>query len=288
MPSPAQRLPGPVVPGFTRILTALSPVRLPFDSLKYIVDNAAKYGPLYGIDKPQWFALSQQCLGNEKNSPALRRSASDALGSSWQGEITLLRLVEAKKIPPAYVNPALVYLSGVWNSDVRQKARALLGLGQGKDAKPLPPVAILESRTGNVAAGKVVFGQYCGICHQVNGEGINFGPALSEIGSKLGKDALYKSILYPNSGINFGYEGYTVVLKNGDTAVGIVESKTATELILRLNGGSKRTFNMSEVASVTELPNSLMPEGLHRAMSEQELVDLVEYLADQRTPGVSK
>ena len=49
MPSPAQRLPGPVVPGFTRILTALSPVRLPFDSLKYIVDNAAKYGPLYGI-----------------------------------------------------------------------------------------------------------------------------------------------------------------------------------------------------------------------------------------------
>ena len=49
MPSPAQRLPGPVVPGFTRVITALSPVRLPFDSLKYIVDNAAKYGPLYGI-----------------------------------------------------------------------------------------------------------------------------------------------------------------------------------------------------------------------------------------------
>ena len=49
MPSPAQRLPGPVVPGFTRVITALSPVRLPFDSLKYIVDNAAIYGPLYGI-----------------------------------------------------------------------------------------------------------------------------------------------------------------------------------------------------------------------------------------------
>lgn len=242
-------------------------------------DKLKLFGALHGIEKQEWFALCQQYLGNEKNSPALRRAAMDALSSSWQGEIALLRLIEAKKIPQAYVNPALVYLSGVWNTDVRQKARALLGMEQGKDAKPLPPVAVLESRSGNATAGKAIFQQYCGICHQVNGEGVNFGPALSEIGSKLGKDALYKSILYPSSGINFGYEGYTVTLKDGNTAVGIVESKTADELILRLNGGSKRTYKMADVASVVEMTNSLMPEGLHRAMSEQELVDLVEYLA---------
>jgi cytochrome P450 len=45
----ATRMPGPVVPGFTQLVTALSPVRLYFDSLSYIAENAAKYGGLYAI-----------------------------------------------------------------------------------------------------------------------------------------------------------------------------------------------------------------------------------------------
>lgn len=49
MTRPDSEIPGPVVPGFTRIITALSPVRLPFDSLQYAIDNAARYGRLYGI-----------------------------------------------------------------------------------------------------------------------------------------------------------------------------------------------------------------------------------------------
>jgi cytochrome P450 len=43
------RPPGPVVPGWTRAITYLSPVRLPFDSLTYVTENAAKYGGLFGI-----------------------------------------------------------------------------------------------------------------------------------------------------------------------------------------------------------------------------------------------
>lgn len=248
-------------------------------------DKIKWFDALHGIEKKEWFAFCQRYLNNEKNSPALRRAALDALGSSWQGEIALLQLVETQKIPQAYRNTVLVRLSGVWNTEVRQKARAMLGMEQGKDAKPLPPVALLESRTGNPASGKAIFQQYCSICHQVNGEGVNFGPALSEIGGKLSKSALYTSILYPSSGINFGYEGFVLTLKDGNTAVGIVESKTATELVLRLNGGTKKNYNMSEVAKLEEMSNSLMPEGLHRAMSEQELVDLVEFLSSLEGNG---
>ncbi len=44
-----QRMPGPVTPGFARIITQLSPVRLPFDSLKYVIDNGKIYGRLWSI-----------------------------------------------------------------------------------------------------------------------------------------------------------------------------------------------------------------------------------------------
>ena len=48
--------------------------------------------------------------------------------------------------------------------------------------------------------GKKVFLQSCSVCHQVGSEGSSFGPALTQIGSKLTKDALYVSILHPDAG----------------------------------------------------------------------------------------
>ncbi|HUN21837.1 MAG TPA: cytochrome P450 [Anaerolineales bacterium] len=46
---PTSQMPGPVIPAISRLLTALSPVRLPFDSLKFITDNTEKYGELFAL-----------------------------------------------------------------------------------------------------------------------------------------------------------------------------------------------------------------------------------------------
>lgn len=239
---------------------------------------------LEGVNNPKLFALYEQYLTAPNTPPALRRAAMDALRSNWDGEQRLLQLAETKKLPEGFANQALVQLSGVWDTKVRQKARKLLeAMGQGS-GKPIPPVAILEGKSGSAVSGKMVFGTYCSICHQVKGEGTNFGPALDEIGTKLAKEGLYKSILYPSSGINFGYEGYALKLKDGSQVMGIIESRTATEITMRLNGGSKRTISVQDVTGEEGLQNSLMPEGLHQAMSEQELVDLVEYLATLKAP----
>ena len=65
----------------------------------------------------------------------------------------------------------------------------------------------------DAANGKAVFQRICSTCHEVGDIGINFGPALSEIGGKLPKDALYTSIFDPNAGISFGFEGYELKLR---------------------------------------------------------------------------
>jgi putative heme-binding domain-containing protein len=113
----------------------------------------------------------------------------------------------------------------------------------------------------------------------VRGRGTELGPNLSEIGTKLGKDALYEAILDPSRGISFGFEAVTVTLKNGDEAYGLFASETADEVVVKGVGGIVTRIKKAEIASRQVSKLSLMPAGLQAAMTAQELVDLVEYLS---------
>jgi putative heme-binding domain-containing protein len=44
-------------------------------------------------------------------------------------------------------------------------------------------------------------------------------------------------------------------------------------------GGVSQKIKKTDIANRTKMKTSLMPEGLHLAMSENELVDLVEFLS---------
>lgn len=113
----------------------------------------------------------------------------------------------------------------------------------------------------------------------MNGKGIEVGPALSEIGTKLPKSELYEAIFDPNAGISFGYETWTVELKNGEQAFGLIVSDAADELALKAVTGVVMRYKKSEIKSRKQSSLSIMPAGLQVAMSEQDLVDLVEYLS---------
>lgn len=139
-------------------------------------------------------------------------------------------------------------------------------------------LAALAKRTGDPAAGKVVYQKFCFACHKAGDVGIDFGPGLSQIGGKLPKSELYVAIVKPNAGVSFDYEGWTIQTKQGATLAGIV-SESDEELTVRMVGGISQTVKKADVAKREKLPVSLMPEGLHLAMSEKDLVDLVEFLA---------
>src|SRR5213075_1151871 len=153
------------------------------------------------------------------------------------------------------------------------------------------PISELVKQKGDTAKGALVFRREapgCIKCHQVNGEGTDFGPNLSDIGTKLGKDALYESILDPSAGISFGYEAWQIVMKNGDDANGFIVSETADELALKTVGGTVARYKKSEIAKRTQQRTSIMPSNLQQMMSQQELVDLVEYLTMLKTQTARK
>ena len=138
---------------------------------------------------------------------------------------------------------------------------------------------------GDPAKGAKVFSRSspgCANFHVVNGQGTELGPNLSEIGNKLGKDALYEAILDPSAGVSFGFEAFNLTLKNGDEVYGLIASETADDITLKNVGGIVTQYRKSEVASRRPSKLSIMPAGLQQGMTTQELVDLVEYLSTLR------
>ena len=147
-----------------------------------------------------------------------------------------------------------------------------------KDGKTLPPIPELVKLSGNADHGKQVYSTICFICHQVNGAGIDFGPNLSEVGTRLTQDLLYQSVLEPSAVIAPGFD--TVTLKLEDTvAMGIVASENDQEIVLKAMGGAKTTYKKADIVSRTKGTNSMMPVGQQAAMTTQDLVDLIEYLS---------
>ncbi|RYD37000.1 MAG: c-type cytochrome, partial [Verrucomicrobiaceae bacterium] len=206
----------------------------------------------------------------------VRLRAVKALGLSAAGQKTLLETARSGRLPEEVREAAGTALVTSTDEAVRAEAAAIF---QMTARKPLPPVAELAKRGGSAEEGHGVFMTYCFTCHQVNGEGIDFGPALSEIGAKLAKEALYDAILHPGAAISFGYEGYEVKTKSGDIFTGMITASTDTEFSLKLPGGVVQKCLVSDVVSKTPLTVSLMTPGLETVMDETQLVNLVEYLA---------
>jgi len=218
----------------------------------------------------------------DKNKDLLvRQDAVRALGKIELGARALLDLVTQGKIAELKSLAGGVLANAAWDG-IRAEAAAIFPPPQSRDNKPLASNAELAKRSGDMANGERVFGTVCMICHAIHGKGIDYGPALSEIGSKLGKDGLYTAILYPDAGIEHNFATTMLIMQDGNTAIGIVVSDTNEEIVVKAIGGIVSTYKKAAVTNRMEQKTSSMPTGLQAAMTEQELVDLVEYLAGLR------
>jgi putative membrane-bound dehydrogenase-like protein len=208
----------------------------------------------------------------------IKRAGILALGQSWWGEDFLLEMVRERQIENSLKPTASSVLFSVYRATIREEAARYLekpGLAGGND---LPPVRDLLSYQGNPEKGRSVYEAHCKTCHRIGGEGTNFGPELSLIGDKLSKEGLFQAIIYPNQGINNGYEGYALQLKDGGVLTGLLLSQTDDQILLRQVGGYDQTLKKSEIKDIEIMDQSLMTE-LAGVMSQQQLVDLVEYLS---------
>lgn len=213
-------------------------------------------------------------------SAVVRVAVARSLGRNLHGQKYLLDLAAANQLPADVKFTAADILLSSADATIRSAAAKHLTLPSGANSKPLPPVAELMKMKGDAASGrKLFFGTAtCAKCHQVNREGKQVGPELSEIGSKLTRDALFVSILDPSAGISHNFESYAVVTTGGLVLTGVLVSRTDQSVTLRTAEAIDKEIPMAEIEELQKSPISLMPADLQKTLSIQDLVDVVEFL----------
>ena len=230
-------------------------------------------GSSASIDLLQNIALS------DRYSMRIRKEAAGSIGKSVSGEDRVLQLLKNKKVPPALIPAMVAGVKGAWRQSVRKEVESYLpGYEKNDIVKKAPSLRQIESLTANAGEGLKIFTNNCSVCHKVNETGYDFGPKLTEIGSKLPKESLYEAIVHPSAGIGFGYEGWEIKMKDGSVISGIITSKTKTDLDLKFPGGGTKHIKTSDVKSMEQLKTSMMTEGLYAGMSAQDMANLLEYL----------
>jgi putative heme-binding domain-containing protein len=146
-------------------------------------------------------------------------------------------------------------------------------------------------RDGNALRGKELFFNEtktgCSKCHSMDGNATKVGPDLFAAGDKFPRRDLIQSILEPSAGIAVGYGSTTVVTKSGDEFTGVIKSSSATELMLMGADGLTSRIPVRDIQEQRGSAISLMPEGLHAALSREEFGDLIQYLTTLKQPEAS-
>jgi putative heme-binding domain-containing protein len=221
------------------------------------------------------------------DQPLVVRSAAVAgLGRNAPGQKRLLTIVEQDKLPADTQFAAANALLSSADEAVRTAAAKHLSLPAAAGGEALPPVGELVTKSGDAARGKVLFAGVgsCAKCHKVLGEGKDVGPDLSEIGSKLSKEAMYVSILDPSAGVSFNYETYVARTLDGTMLSGILVSQTDDSVELKTAESIVHKLKRDEIEALKKLPTSLMPADLQKQLKAEDLVDIVEYLTTLKKP----
>ena len=122
----------------------------------------------------------------------------------------------------------------------------------------------------------------CSGCHRIDGKGGAVGPDLSQIGRIRSPVDLVEAVIFPSSTIALGYKPYTIVTDDGHMHTGIIVRETSAEILLRTAQLAEIRIPREAVEDMRQSTESIMPRGLEKSISAQELSDLLEFLYSRR------
>jgi len=240
-------------------------------------------------------ALSQQDSPNaaelmiarwKQFSPQIRNDAVDALTSSISRTRLLLSAIEAKKISRGDIpRDKKQLLMNHRNRTARARSRKIFAEDLNTDrAKVVAGYQKALSLEGDVTRGMAVFKKNCAACHQVGKIGHQVAPPLASVSNKSPGDLLV-AILDPNREAQPNFNLYTVVTRDGKIHTGIIAAETANSLTLRRAEGKQDVLLRSNIDMLASSGKSLMPEGLEKDLSVQDVADVIAFVKTIKPPA---
>lgn len=127
------------------------------------------------------------------------------------------------------------------------------------------------------ANGRVVWRQRCGTCHMLFDEGGNVGPNLTGSG-RAETDYVILNVMDPSAVVPEAWRLTQVITAEGRMLTGAVAASDDRTLTLRTTAGEIQ-LDREEIDEVITREQSVMPEGLWNGLTDDQVRDLVAYLA---------
>ena len=219
----------------------------------------------------------------QKGTPAVRRRVLQSLLKTTTRSQALLAAIESRRIALSDLDPVHVQmLTNHKFAEIREPARKLLA-----EAIPADRKQVLEAYQPALAVktdarrGRAVFEKNCVSCHKIGDLGVNVAPDISDSRTKTPAQLL-NDILNPNQAIDGNYVSYTIATKDGKTETGIIATETASSITLRQPEGKTVLILRQEIDELKSNGVSLMPEGLEKNISVEQMADLVAFIKNWR------
>lgn len=138
---------------------------------------------------------------------------------------------------------------------------------------------------GDVRRGHEVFYSSkaaCSACHRVGFAGGTVGPELTHIGDLRTVRDLLESILYPSLSFVRSYEPVVLVTADGKVVNGRLRDETEAEYFLATGPNEELRIRREDVEEIQPSNVSVMPAGLDKQLSVQELSDLIAFLRNAK------
>ena len=264
----------------------------PFDQ------SAATYETLLASDQPVEVQLA--CVA------AMQRSGSDqvaaivlerwpALGPSVRGPALdlLLRRTNTTRqaleaMAAGVISPAVididrrVQLLRHGDAAIKSLAEKLLGGAVSANRREVAKqYAAALTTEATSEAGVKVYDRICAKCHRLDGRGHEVGPDISDVRNRS-REALLFEILDPNKKLEPRFTDYVVVTVNGQVFNGLMVSETSDAVVLRQAEGKQQVIARNQIEELRASGKSLMPEGVEKEVTIQQMADLLEFLKSRR------
>lgn len=228
----------------------------------------------------------------EALTPEIKDEAINTFLSDRNRVAILLNALQSGKIPASMIGwPRSVRLmAGRWpkpsgtteeDSTLIKKARTLLSRKETPKKDIIKQYYASLGHGANKTAGKKIFSENCGICHQVNGaQGMKLGPDLSTV-RNWNPAELVTKILDPNQSIKGGYELWDIALANGEFLQGIITTETPTAITINNVASLPRIVARKDIKSISSSGMTIMPTGFEKQITKEEMAGLIAYLKNE-------
>jgi putative membrane-bound dehydrogenase-like protein len=210
--------------------------------------------------------------------PGLRAKALDALLTRSDWSLSLLAAIEGGAILPGALDPTRQQqLRQHAAAPVRERAAKVLSAVNADREKVVREFQGALQLEGNAAKGLEVFRKNCASCHRLRDVGHVVGPDLAQLASKPAQE-LIVAVLDPNRNIAGGYAGYLVATKDDRDLTGVISAETGNSVTLRMANGVEEVIPRDRIRELRASTLSLMPEGLEKTLTPQDLADLLAFI----------